>query len=195
MWPFKRTKLVTKPVPVTYITIPGRLVRVTLCEHKGFSQKDLEKLIEAMCVVSEVINSELFRIYVVATWGQDNYTRIITAKELLDGRGVVSALNDNEIDLSLRYYKTWYSKVIGYFIPGQVWIWLNWKYYSYFSPCEMAGNLAHEWLHSLGHYHDHDDSNKDIAYDIGDSVSLIGRTLLEDAKKLRSKVEVITKSN
>ncbi len=44
----------------TIITIPGEKLTTTLCEHKGFSKKDLDKIIDALCIISYLVNRSEF---------------------------------------------------------------------------------------------------------------------------------------
>jgi hypothetical protein len=186
MWPFKRKK---QPVEVinkaTVLTIPGPKVRVTLVEAKYFSVKDLNKLKKSLAVLAYVLNDEEFKTKLFALWIENRakgarhdftsttdtteqvYEKIMKANELNTG-------DDNEVDFSLEYYNSWWSKVIGYTLPSSLWIWLNWKYHLHFTPAQTAGNLAHEFLHKLGYGHSSAKDYTSVPYSVGYLVEELG---------------------
>lgn len=186
----------------TIITIPGP-VRVTLCESIGFTDKQLEKIKQAMCVISFVVNSEEFHrrlsgmsftstidspeeIYKKISLGREDFGSVANTF------GMDHSDDDHEIDLSLRYYNSWWSKVIGYGLPHSAWVWMNWKYHASFSVPQMAGNLFHEWLHKIGYDHA---SARDLAsapYAIGNLVSELGGIHMNESMELMGKIQIIS---
>lgn len=57
------------------------------------------------------------------------------------------------VGIEFRAYRKWWSKVIGYFISGDI-LWDNLKYLDEFSPVLSGSNDGHEFLHMLGFTHD-----------------------------------------
>jgi hypothetical protein len=181
MWPFRKRK---QPVEVinkaTVISIPGPKVKVTLVEAKYFSQKDISKLVKALMVLSYVINSDEFEDRVI--WERPGFIKkytstddssmvifekIMKANELYTG-------DDRELDFSLEYYNSWWSRVVGYTLPSSLWIWMNWKYHLHYTPAETAGNLFHEFCHKIGYGHSSASDHKSVPYALGYLVEELG---------------------
>ena len=187
MWPFSSSKS-----HFTYLSIPGT-IRVTLAEAKYFSARDFNKLIDALCVLSVVVNSDAFRKAVESRdysstedSGHEVFDKILHAQE-------VGTDDDREIDFSLQYYNSWWSKVIGYGLPRSAWIFLNWKYHLNFKPWQTAANLAHEEMHKLGYGHSSATDYKSAPYAIGFITEVLGEKMYDDAMKLRATVEMLVR--
>ena len=63
-------------------------------------------------------------------------------------------------DLSLYRSKNPWSKVKGYTTADSMQIFINKKYFrlSSWTPLDVAGNMAHEWVHKMGFGHDYRDN-------------------------------------
>lgn len=190
----------------TVLSIPGPRVRVTLVESRGFNPRDLEKLKQALCVLAYVVNHYEFEdavkyvrtpdMYSNHTWdvertytstkerGHTVYERFIKANEL----GTTG--DDNELDFSLQYYNSWWSRVVGYTLPKQLWIWLNWKYHLTFKSYETAMNLGHEQCHKLGYDHASASEHTSVPYAIGFLIRDLGRKYEAQALEWMNRIEV-----
>lgn len=72
---------------------------------------------------------------------------------IMSGREEWNNVSDYVIDLEVRrYFKKW-SSVIGYIIPMKPTIWVNGKFFDTNTVIEIASNLCHEYLHTLGFRH------------------------------------------
>ena len=185
----------------TIIHIPGPRSSVTLHESKGFSKKDLEKLISALAVLCYVINTDEFqtRIEEHTPSGETSprFTNCpddtwLVYKNFMRANELGTTGDDNELDFSLRYYNSWWSKVIGYTLPKQLWIWMNWKYHLKFTLPEMAGNLGHEQFHKLGYDHSSAKDYYSAPYAGGNIIQDIAEKNLDEALTWTQKVQLIT---
>lgn len=150
---------------------------VKAMEVKGFDKESLKKLQKAFEVLEKVVNSEEFKNRVVNfknTKGERKFasnnglTNEQIYQQFMEGRETLQPNTPDEMNFYLRlYYKRW-TRVIGYTTPTTNVINVNWKFFSGFTPADVAGNLAHEWTHKIGFDHtsaaEHDSAPYAIGY-------------------------------
>lgn len=68
--------------------------------------------------------------------------------------------------------------MVGYTKPSINRISINEKFFRNFTSAQIAGNLAHEWVHKLGFDHRSAKEYDSVPYAIGDIVAQLGRSLL-----------------
>jgi hypothetical protein len=156
---------------------PEALLFTTLVKGVNFDSLERVKVEKAAELVKRIIMSQEFKDEVVNHIydGQkafvDNsgltnlqiYDRIIIAAERLSPEKNFRL--DVEIEL---YYEE--SSTIGYTYPSTPRIWMNRKFFTRYSPSQIAGNLTHEWLHKLGFVHavsDTDSRAFSVPYAVG----------------------------
>jgi hypothetical protein len=126
----------------------------------NFEVEQEEKVHKAIEIIKKVIASEEFRIKVL------NFT-YNGKKQFLDNNGLTNEQiylkliqgaeklvpeDDNEMDLELElYYSS--KNTVGYTYPNTVRVWMNTKYFTPYTPTQVAGNVFHEWTHKLGFDH------------------------------------------
>ena len=68
---------------------------------------------------------------------------------------VAEALNTMANEERLLELELYYSSknTVGYTYPNTVRIWMNTKYFTPYTPSQVAGNMFHEWTHKLGFEH------------------------------------------
>jgi len=158
-----------------------------------------EKLLHAIELLEEIVNSDEFRekvISYVGPNGENEFTKNYlwkNSKERLTNEEVyevIMAGNEkmrantlNEMNLNIKYYTVpWWKftskKVIGYTTPSSSkYIRVNWtNFYRRFETYEMVGNVLHEWLHLLGFLHGKENMRNEVPY-------VVGAIALEMAKK------------
>ena len=59
-----------------------------------------------------------------------------------------------DLNLSVRNFSFWQRNVVGYTSQGTPEITMNRSFFDGYTPAEIAGNMAHEWMHKLGFEHD-----------------------------------------
>lgn len=187
MWPFNRFKKKKPSIPrsSTVITLPGEMVRITLCETTYFTEKEMGKTLDAICILSYVLNSdEFFQRTMNATFtttklsNQSIYNIIMNSNEGLDGSigsfGMDHGNDDKEVDLVLSMYSARFSRVVGYTLPQSVRVYLNRKFFTWFKAWNVAGNLFHEHSHNLGFDHSSASDANSVPYLFGDIVAELG---------------------
>lgn len=98
----------------------------------------------------------------------------------LRGAETLRPYKNNTLDTHLEIYTDLESNVLAYTRPSSLKIWLNSKYFDKHTPAEIAGNLAHEWLHKLGFDHEAEFTESrehSIPYAIGYIVRDIGKEM------------------
>ena len=156
-------------------------------ELLGFGGENFHKMQQALQVLELILNSQEFKQRVLSfrnakgqrtfssNQGLSNeqvYERIMMGAEtLLPG-------TEGEVNLYLALYSERWSRVVGYTKPSINRISINEKFFRNFTPAQIAGNLAHEWVHKLGFDHRSAKEYDSVPYAIGDIVAQLGRSLL-----------------
>lgn len=127
----------------------------------NFNQRQEEKIQDAVELLKEVIASEEFKNKILNYRynGQEKFhdTNLSNAQvyqKILEGAEKLNPRKNNSLDITLKLY-TESQNVIGYTLPTVNMVWMNTKYFNYFTPADVTGNLMHEWLHKLGFGHDY----------------------------------------
>lgn len=162
-------------------------MRVSLGRVTGYSQAEQRKLHEAAGLMEKVLNSVEFRDAVLgashrgrpgfaddARSPQEIYAAVRAAHESFE------AAPDGEVDLNLhlKNFSVFHRNVVGYTTAGSDTITTNRRFFSGYAPAEVAGHLAHEWLHKLGFEHDHAstaDRPHSVPYALGDLVERLAQ--------------------
>lgn len=151
---------------------------------RNFTEADKVKVYKAVEILETVMNSQEFkeRIYNFTFKGQktfhqnnglsnkDIYAQLMTGEEVL----MPNSVGIMNFDLSLYRSKNPWSKVKGYTKPDTMRIWMNKKYFrqSSWTSINVAGNMAHEWVHKMGFGHDYR-HNADRPYTVPYAVGYI----------------------
>ncbi len=156
---------------------PEALLFSTLVKVTNFDSLEKVKVENAADLVKRIIMSQEFKDEVVNHIYNGNktfvdnsgltnlqiYDRIIIAAERL------SPDKNFRLDVELElYYED--SSTIGYTYPSTPRIWMNRKFFTRYTPYQVAGNLTHEWLHKLGFTHavsDTDSRAFSVPYAVG----------------------------
>lgn len=125
-----------------------------------FDANDEIKVNKAFEIIKKVIATAEFRTRVLnftykgskGFFDNDGFTNGQIYQKLLDGSEDLRPGNDNQMDLDLQLYYSSRSTV-GYTYADGLRIWMNTKFFDSYTPCEVAGNVFHEWTHKLGFTH------------------------------------------
>jgi hypothetical protein len=126
----------------------------------NFEVEQEEKVHRAVEIIKKVISSEEFRtqVYNFSYNGQpgfvDNggFSNAEIYQKILAGAEKLVPGEDFEMDLELElYYSS--KNTVGYTYPNTVRIWMNTRYFTPYTPAQVAGNMFHEWTHKLGFEH------------------------------------------
>lgn len=186
-----------KPVTTTPVTTapvdtfePSAPMRVSLGQVTGYSTTERAKLGQATDLLGRVLNSREFRDGVLnATFNgkpgfasdtrtpAEVYATIRAAKESYTDAA------DGEVDMNLELQSfSWFQRnVVGYTTESSDTLTINRRFFSTYTPAEVAGNLAHEWLHKLGFEHDFKATARrpdSVPYELGELVERLAQGTL-----------------
>ncbi|MBN22981.1 MAG: hypothetical protein CL678_16975 [Bdellovibrionaceae bacterium] len=164
---------------------------VSFLHLNNFYPEDRDKIYAAAEVFETVINSEEFKEAILNfTYnGKKEFVdnNGMTNQEVYDTimRGAEGYLNEpnHQADLDLQlYWARWWKKwrVVGYTYPNTSRIYMNKYYFNVFTPSDVAGNMAHEWMHKIGFDHDFNRTARrpySVPYAVGDLISEIAQKM------------------
>lgn len=169
-------------------TTTAQPLRVRFGTVHGFDEARRKKLERAGARLADVLNSVEFRDAVLGMrfegkpgFADDRrsptqvYAAVRAAKERFTARA------DGEVDLNVQLRKLGPqdSDVVGFTRDGSDRITTNVRFFDRFDSAEVAGHLAHEWLHTLGFHHGAKPSperDRSVPYALGELVErLAGR--------------------
>lgn len=166
---------------------PSAPMRVSVGKVTGYSTTERAKLDAGMKLLTDVLNSQEFRDGVLsATFQgrpgfasdprspQEIYRAIREAKESYTDAA------DGEVDLNLSLENlSWFQRnVVGYTTESSDTLTTNRRFFSGFEPAEIAGHVAHEWLHKLGFEHDFKATARrpdSVPYELGELVERLAK--------------------
>ncbi|MGK5084343.1 hypothetical protein WDW37_13685 [Bdellovibrionota bacterium FG-1] len=140
-------------------------LKIDLAHLSGFSTVENAKLKQSIELIDQVFNSQEFHQKVLDFTfngkpqfaNNNNLTNEQVYEQIMKGHETYSAADDHVAQLDLNLYNPpWYKKksVIGYGYAGHPEIYMNHYWFQRFTVQEVAGNIAHEWMHKLGFDHD-----------------------------------------
>ena len=166
---------------------PSAPMRVSLGKVTGYTAPERQKLEQATKLIADVLNSREFRDAVLSAEfagkpgfanetrsPKDVYAAIRAAQEsYTDGA-------DGEVDLNVKLENfSWFQrKTVGYTTESSDTLTTNRRFFSGFEPSEVAGHLAHEWLHKLGFEHDFKPTARrpdSVPYELGELVERLAQ--------------------
>lgn len=126
----------------------------------NFDANDEVKVKKAFEIIKKVVATKEFKDRVINYTYKGQKTFVDNGghsneevyQKILDGSEDLNPGIDHTMDLDLELYYSWRSTV-GYTYANVTKIWMNTKYFDPYTPCEVAGNVFHEWTHKLGFEH------------------------------------------
>lgn len=159
-------------------------MKVFVHQAIGFRKDELKKLNSAVQYLQEYCNSAEFKDKIITARylgkyqfaNNDGLSNEQVYNLIMSGKEALQPTEDGEWDISLTIYNTYWRgrNVIGYTYPNTSMQWINRRFFSWFTPEQIAGNLAHEYCHKLGFDHDFNATIKrqySIPYVVGDVVA------------------------
>lgn len=83
----------------------------------------------------------------------DGYTNAQIYQKILDASEFLNKGNNNTMDIEVEIYTNNFTSTVGYTYESSKRIYVNTKFFNYYTPANVAGNLFHEWLHKVGFDH------------------------------------------
>lgn len=185
---------------VAQMSESGALISVDIETMQGFGKVGQEKVSQAVELLTEVLNSQEFKNGVIhyKYQGKEQFANNtlngktvgnqVVYQTILAGRENYASTDDHTVDLNLILYTPpWYkpSNVVGYTYPNSKSIWMNSKFFNQFSAAQVAGNMAHEWLHKLGFGHDYNSTSRrpySVPYAVGYLVVDLAKSVLNGVR-------------
>lgn len=131
------------------------MLKVKINNADNFTAVELVKLKEAARLLEKAVNSKAFQDYVLACNFANNagLTNLQIYNLIMSGKETLSTEADNEMDIDINMYYS-LKNVIGYTYPNTLKTWINRRYFNNMTTAQIAGNIAHEYMHKLGFDHD-----------------------------------------
>lgn len=153
-----------KPIPPVGPEYPikdAKKVFTARIVGEGYSKEGQDKLSKAEALIVKVVNSEEFKEKILnhtyegkkTFVDNDGLSNEQIFKKLFEGAESLMPAVNYQMDLTAVYYFSRLSSTIGYTYPDVMKVYTNGKYHNYYTACEVAGNLFHEWLHKIGFGH------------------------------------------
>lgn len=169
-------------------------LKASVHELNGFSEEQKEKYIKASNLMCDIFNSKEFEQRVLNYfWTFDDQTitgfknpvsegKHYSQSEIIDyirsGCDLFNKERDEDIDLAVTLYNDRFGNTIGYTVPYSFHSWINLKFFGQYAVGDIAGNIAHEYMHNLGftHSQDYNETRKHtVPYAIGTIVRQIAQ--------------------
>lgn len=143
-------------------------VKITSTNYSPEQKAKLDKAAEA---IAKIFNSPEFKAQVLAR----KYTSTkLSPPEIYEaifrGAEALQPAVNYQMDLKVEMYFKRFTKVVGYTTPKSLIVYTNSKFHSYYSHCEIASNLSHEWMHKLGFAHSSASDSKSVPYTINEII-------------------------
>ena len=183
------TATTTPPAPVDTFE-PSAPMRVSLGKVTGYSTTERAKLEQATELLSKVLNSREFRDGVMNPtsngkpgFASDSRTPAEVYATIRAAKENYTDAADGEVDMNLELKNfSWFQRnVVGYTTESSDTLTVNRSFFSSYTPAEVAGNLAHEWLHKLGFEHDFKSTARrpdSVPYELGELVERLAQGTL-----------------
>jgi hypothetical protein len=156
--------------------INTQYLSVRAMQLQGFDAQSMLKLEQAFQVLELVVNTEEFKDRVI-NFKNSKGLRLFASnngksneevyEQFMEGRELLQPQTSGEMNFFLKLYYNRWSKVVGWTSPKTNVININWKFFKTYAAYEVAGNLAHEWVHKLGFDHRSAAEHDSVPYAIG----------------------------
>lgn len=165
-------KEVTTPkvTPISVENSPSKFsVNIT---SVNYNEDQKEKLDKAAKIISDIFNSEEFKkeILVREFTNSLGLTNLQIYEKLMEGKEALAPETVGSMDIVVTMYNAPLSKVVGYTYPDSQTIYTNSKFHNKYTPCRVASNLTHEWIHKLGFNHSSTKDSKSVPYSLNEIV-------------------------
>lgn len=172
-------------------TVTSGQLSVKPMQITGFTGTSLDKLNKAFQVLEQVVNSNEFKDRVLNFKNGNCERQYASNKGLtneqiyqifMEGKETLQQNTPGEMNYFLKLYNRPWSRVIGYTSGNTNLININWKFFKKYEPAEVAGNLAHEWIHKIGFDHKSAKEHDSAPYAIGYIVEELASKVLKGSK-------------
>lgn len=170
--------------PVDDVPEEAKIFDINATLHK-FDANDEIKVKKAFEIIKKVVATQEFKNRVINFTYKGQRTFVDNGgmsneeiyQTILNGSEELIPGHDHQMDLELELYYSSRSTV-GYTYANVSKVWMNTKYFDPYTPCEVAGNVFHEWTHKLGFGHSSSYStarDSSVPYALGYLVEELGK--------------------
>lgn len=157
----KKAMMATTAISLTTFASAARPELEVSIHLSNASEAERSIIGEVRGILLQIINSSEFKDQILnhTSQGEERFennkgmSNLEIYEAFLEGREEQDGSADGKMDLEIVYYYS-LSSTVGYTYPHTRKIYVNRRFYNYYSACEIAGNLYHEWTHKLGFEHD-----------------------------------------
>ena len=163
------------PIGPEYPVSRAKKIFTVKIEDTNYNAVQKANLKKAEEMLAKVMNSEEFKDRVInnvynkkpPSYDSNNgLTNTQIYDKLFAGAESLLPAVNYQMDLKVTmYYKR--GAVIGFTTPNSMIVNTNSKFHNYFTACDIAGNLSHEWTHKMGFDHLSAKSYNSVPYSIG----------------------------
>lgn len=178
---------------------------ISFPDYSSIEINQKEKYDKALSILEKVLNSESFKLKVLAYKRSDgqrlyqkNYLwndsdQVLSNRDVLDiilngdekmRPNTLNEMNINSYVKQCSWFQRmgiWCRKVIGSTSPSSsALIKHNWKFYKGFDTPEMVANIVHEWLHLLGFLHGNENMREEVPYVVGSIAGEVAKEFLSE---------------
>lgn len=140
----------------------------------NLTREQIERIKLALNLMIDVLNSDQFREeFLRLKFKGPDINRNAEIYNMLISGATEYGGPDSDIDIDVTYYYRWWSRVIGYGLPGTIRTWINGKFFASMSLASLSGHLAHEYFHKLNL--DDNYGTKSVPYQVGDLVARLAK--------------------
>jgi hypothetical protein len=166
---------------------PSAPMRVSVGKVNGYSASERVKLEAGMKLLTDVLNSKEFRDGVLSAtfqgkpgFASDTRSPQEIYRAIREAKESYTDAADGEVDINLSLENlSWFQRnVVGYTTESSDTLTTNRRFFSGFEPAEVAGHVAHEWLHKLGFEHDFKATARrpdSVPYELGELIERLAK--------------------
>lgn len=144
------------PIGPSYPVANVEKIFTVKIEDTNYTPAQKAKLARSITLLTKIFNSPEYKQAVLAhkPFGSNKgLSNLAIFEKLFQGAEALIPAVDYEMDLKVTMYYKKYSKVVGYTDASSMIVNTNSKFHNYYTPCEIASNLTHEWTHKMGFGH------------------------------------------
>ena len=143
-------------------------LKIQVHERKNFTTDEVIKHVAACIKAEKVLNSKRFKelFLELKLTNTRGFTNLQIYEKLMSGSDAHNKEEDQDIDVFVEmYYKN--NSTVGYTYPNINKTYINRKFFSKYTPAEVACNLVHEYLHKAEFDHHSAKEHTSIPYAVG----------------------------
>ena len=169
-------------VPTAALTFDTNVQVSNATETQTAKLRAAEQLIEDVVATEEFREAVLNHTYngVKKFHDNDGLSNLEIYSKILEGAEELNLVRNNAMDIEVQLYYNGWTSTVGYTTSGSPRIYMNTKFFNYYTPAEVSRNMIHEWLHKVGFSHASSYSTSrdfSVPYGIGSIMERLAKNL------------------